>query len=716
MRRAHRYVILTAAAAAVAVPAAGDTAVTTLDAIAEFGQRPPGTPSGVTYSTIQTPMTDGTGVYLFESQLTGASLGPGFQDAGVFLGRRGALQLVARVSGVAPGTGGLQWSKLLGVGQILRPGGRIAFPGELAGADAEHKGGIWTGKSVADLVLLVREGDPAPGTTVNFAAGNRYFQAGLHLAMNDAGTFALRAQLAGVGVTTANDQALFAGTPGALALVGRLGSPAPDAGGATFAKTFESFTSPSINASGQILFRGHLAGTGVTATNADAIWFGAPAAPAIAFRSGDPVSGPGIPQGAYLAGLGSEPPVLNDAGQILFEAPYFDGANLVLCLWLGPPHAPVAIAKAGQPVPGDSHGSSLGGLILHPRLNGTGQAAFHQTLSSGASDFALLMWDGAALHEVWRKGDQAPGMPVGESFDGVATGDVFLNAQGKILFRATTTPSSIQGVWLWDPASGTSQLLARTGVNATIGTASKLLIDTLLLNASDSAGSPQDGRSSPLGDDGTYAFWGVTVDGHSYVLTNAAGAASVGGATPSSVSVGTTIDVKGSGFGGGAPKFKAPSAWLTVEGSPKKIPLKVDAKTASDTEIHATLASLPKGLHGPATLHVLPKVKHGIESTTAVTIELPQIADLSAPNLSSGETLTLNGSYFGSKKRSVLFRATVGTKVKTWKLAVKTWTDGTITAVIPKKVVPKGSALLAGEVLVTNDAGESAALPFTVDA
>jgi hypothetical protein len=715
MRRARRWAV--PAAVIVTATAVGDTTTKqTFDVVAETGQRPPGTAAGVTYTEVQTPTTDGTGAFFYEAQLFGAG-------SAVFYGKRGAVQLVAAVNAVAPGAGGLAWNKLLGVGQIVRPSGKLAFMGELANADPSQKGGVWTGVA-GNLELLVREGDPAPGAPagVVFAAGAQYFQGGLHLAMNDAGTVALRATLTGTGVTNANDTAIFAGAPGALALVGRLGSAAPDAGGASFTRSdvthaYEVFSPPSMNASGKICFRGHLAGAGVTSTNADAIWFGDPADPKIVVRGGQTVTGPNLPSGAYLIGPVDDPPVINDAGQILFKSSFQDGVNQVQTVWLGTPDAPAAIAMRGQSVPGDSQGSTLGGSILHLRLNGAGQAAFHQTLSSGASDWAAFMWDGSALHEVWRKGDPAPGMPAGETFNGSATEDLFINAQGKVLFRTTTTPSSILGVWLWDPRTGTSQLVARTGADALVGATTRQFKDLLLFSGPDTAGSTQDGRSSPLGDDGTYAIFGETTDQrkHTALLTNR-GVPVSAGTTTTSLSVGTTMDVTGSGFGGGASKFHPPTAWLTVGDDPRKIPLKVDGKTASDTEIHATLASLRKGAHGAATLHVLPRVKHATEATISVTIELPSLANLSATDLHGGDVLTVSGAYFGSKKKIVQFKATVNGKLHAWKFAVKTWADGSITALVPKRVVPKGSTTLVGEIVVTNDAGDSETIAFTVDA
>src|SRR5262245_28876093 len=435
---------------------------------AETGDHAAGQPAAVTYSAIEPPTVDGSGTFLFAAQLDDGSLPPDIHGSGVFVGHRGALQLVARAGDVAPGTAGLLWSDLLNVDGLLRPGGLVAFSGELAGSDATHDGGFWVGAG-GELALVAREGDPAPGTTVTYASAGRYFQGQMHLAMNDFGTVAFRAKLAGTGVTTANDQALFAGLPGALSLVARLGSVAPDAGAATFAKPgSESFSAPSVNAAGQILFRGHLAGQGVTGTNADAIRLGRPAAPVIAVRGGQAVSGPGIPPSSTLIGLGADPPVLNDAGQVLFEAPAFDGATLTQAVWLLTGDTLAPIAASGQAAPLDSKGPAFAPRFQHLRLNARGQAAFHALLSSSASAWGLYAWDGAVLRGLARTGDQAPGMPLGETFGTLPGEDVYLNAAGKVLFRHTTSPSSITGVWLADVTTGVVQLVARTDVNTEV--------------------------------------------------------------------------------------------------------------------------------------------------------------------------------------------------------------------------------------------------------
>ncbi len=716
MRRA-----LPAAAFTVAVvlSSVGDAAPASLHSLAETLGHAAGLPSNIVYGAIENPTVDVDGDILFEAQLAGGTPATGVHDSGVFLGKQGSLQLVARAGDTAPGTGGLVWSRLMGIGQIERKGKLIAFAGEILGADAAHDGGVWAGVP-GSFALVAREGDPAPGTSVVYASGGSYFQDdNPHLSMNDSGAVALRAKLTGTGVTVANDEAVFAGTPGALALVARLGDAAPGAGASVFAansiKT-ETFSPPSIDAAGHVLFRSHLAGGGVLYPAADAIWFGDPGSLAIVVRGGQPVTGPGIPQGAILVDLGTPPPVLNDADQILFESQYDDGVNRRSAVWLGPMNAPAAIAIDGQAAPGDPMGATFSGTFFYLCLNGAGHAAFEAELSTSASDSGLFVWDGAVLHEIARTGQDAPGV-AGEKYGNVVSEDLFLDAGGKVLFRQTTQPSGIHGVWVADPATGSVQLVARDGAAMTVDGKSKTITDIELFSGPDTAGSTQDGRSAPFGDDGTIVMRATYSDGHSAILTGSGGASSGGGsatATPSTVSVGTTIDVTGSGFGGGASKFKAPTAWITIGSDPHKIKVKVDPKTASDTDFTATVTSLRKGLSGPATLHALPKAKGATEIDTTLTVELPSIASVSAASGAAGDAVTITGSFFGTKKSKVVFLETIDGKTVAKSMKVTAWADGSISIVVAKRLVPKGAATIDGEIEVENDPGASNAVAFTV--
>jgi hypothetical protein len=701
-------------AAAVLLSSVGDAAPASLHSLGETAGHAAGVPSNVVYGAIENPTVAADGDILFEAQLGGATTATGVHDSGVFLGKQGSLALVARAGDTAPGTGGLAWSRLMAIGQVGRTGKLIAFAGEILGADSAHDGGIWAGVP-GSFALVAREGDPAPGTSLVYGSATNYFQGNLHLAMNDSGAVALRATLSGTGVTVSNDQAVFAGMPGALSLVARLGDVAPGAGASTFAandiKT-ETFSAPSIDAAGRVLFRSHLTGGGVLYPAADAIWFGDPGSLAIVVRGGQPVTGPGIPPGSTLVNLGSYRPVLNDADQILFESQYEDGVNRLNAVWLGPMNAPVAIAVDGRPAPGDPMGATFGGTFFHLRLNGAGHAEFEAELSTSASDSGLFVWDGAVLHEIARTGDDAPGM-VGEKFGSLISEDVFLNAGGKLLFRETTQPSGFHGVWVADPATGSVQLVARDGAAMAVDGKSKTITDILLFSGPDTAGSTQDGRSAPFGDDGTVVMLAKYSDGHSAVLTGSGGGGSAT-ATPSTVSLGAALDVTGSGFGGGASKFKAPTAWITVGSDPHKITVKVAPKTASDADFAATVTSLRKGLSGPATLHVQPKAKGATEIDASLTVELPSIASVSAASGVAGDAVTITGSFFGTKKRKVVFLETVNGKAVAKSMKVTAWADGSISIVVGKRLVPKGATTIDGEIEIENDPGASNAVAFTV--
>jgi hypothetical protein len=122
-----------------------------------------------------------------------------------------------------------------------------------AGVNDDNRDGIWYGPPGA-LQILVREDMPAVGVPAGLEF-HEVFSGDINPlpVINGAGKAAFEYGLRGVGVTTANDEAIWTGTPGNLSLVVREGDPAPSAGaGATF--TFVS-SRPMINAAGQVMFR-----------------------------------------------------------------------------------------------------------------------------------------------------------------------------------------------------------------------------------------------------------------------------------------------------------------------------------------------------------------------------------------------------------------------------------------------------------------------------
>ncbi len=103
--------------------------------------------------------------------------------------------------------------------------------------------------------VLVREGDPAPGlagiTLGVFNTSNAL--------INNSETIRFTFQLVGGSVTTADDGAMFTGTPGNYRLVMREGDIAP---GTTWAFGSPLGQSTMMNGAGQILFANSMTGTG----------------------------------------------------------------------------------------------------------------------------------------------------------------------------------------------------------------------------------------------------------------------------------------------------------------------------------------------------------------------------------------------------------------------------------------------------------------------
>ncbi len=499
--------IVVAALVSVVRSAGAQVPVPGFTVVAESGEQAAGQSSGVTYSSPTQPCLGESGQVVFVTDLFGGGI-PNLTTA-IYAGQPGAVQPVAREGLTAPGTGNATWANLLGAFRIARGSDQIAFDGTIAGADPAHDGGIWAGLA-ASLALVRREGDPVPGLPgvvyADMAGITR-----IDPSLNGAGSVAFRAFLAGGGATETNDEALFMGTPGSIVLVAREGDAAPGAGGATFVDSGapvdskDTFGAPSINGGGRILFRSHLAGAGVTGANAQGVWHGPANGVSLAVRAGDPA--PGLPAGRFFRTF--ELAVLNDADQIAVVSLTADtlGFNQVTGVWLGAPGSLTKLAAQGDPAPSDPDSATFGAVYEQLRSNGTGQAAFLAALSN--AQWGVYGYDPTqGLRLLARSDTPAPGIAGQEFTPGSNDWSVFLNDQGKVLFRGTTSPSAIVGLWIADVATGQVDLLARTGAPAEVdGTMRTFENISLAVGASDDhEGGAQDGRASPLGDDGNVTF------------------------------------------------------------------------------------------------------------------------------------------------------------------------------------------------------------------
>lgn len=101
--------------------------------------------------------------------------------------------------------------------------------------------------SASGPTIVARKGDPAPGIP---SAVFALTSGDITMRLNDNGVVAFAAPISGPGITPANDNALYVGTPGNLTLVAQKGTVAPGTNGMIFSDFFTSY----LNNAGQVIF------------------------------------------------------------------------------------------------------------------------------------------------------------------------------------------------------------------------------------------------------------------------------------------------------------------------------------------------------------------------------------------------------------------------------------------------------------------------------
>ncbi|MFO0974191.1 MAG: choice-of-anchor tandem repeat NxxGxxAF-containing protein [Phycisphaerae bacterium] len=184
---------------------------------------------------------------------------------------------------------------------------------------------VWTGGGSA---VIARIGDLAPG-----CGGATYVSAG-HAGFNPSGMVAYEGALTGSGVTSANDRAIFLGTPGNIQKVLRKGDPAPGLPGVTVTGSV-TFELTALGDSGQVVIMASVSSGGT------AVWVGDATGLTPMLRSGQTVQvSPGVsktivstggisnrpsPTGASCNGSG-EPVIFNDDGKLLVYLNFTDSS------------------------------------------------------------------------------------------------------------------------------------------------------------------------------------------------------------------------------------------------------------------------------------------------------------------------------------------------------------------------------------------------------
>ena len=212
------------------------------------GDVAPGT-DGALFAHFETP-TPGPGGYVFR----GSSRPDGSADRatpGLWRERNDTLDAVALGGSPAPGTATTFAD--FAAPQAINPDGRVAFVATLDTPDAETDSGLWTDRDGA-IGLLVREGDPAPGTDSATIA-----DLSPHVAINDAGDIAFRCALRNADAAT-NTAIYLARADGSFELIALEGDAVADEPGDV---TIATLGDPRLNNRAEMLFAATLTGTAV---------------------------------------------------------------------------------------------------------------------------------------------------------------------------------------------------------------------------------------------------------------------------------------------------------------------------------------------------------------------------------------------------------------------------------------------------------------------
>ncbi len=318
--------------------------------LARTGSQAPGMAAGVNYSGLGPAAINATGLSVF-----GANTSDG--SNGLWTGAPGSVALLARSGGQAPGTpAGTTFLNFVDSSNVqtrpaINAAGQIAFAGNLTGTGVtgSNISGLWTG-TPGNVALLARAGNQAPGTPAGITFANQFGTP----TINASGQNAFFAGLTGAGVDGLNNQGIWRGTPGSMALVVRNGNMAPGAGAGTAFSTIVDF---AFNDRGEVAFSIDLTGPLVTTANDSSLWFSDAAGNlTLIVREGSPFQvAPGDVRtvsflfiaGNFRGGSGDEdgfPNGFNDQGQLAFLAGFTDGSSGIFIATVPEPSSLVVVA------------------------------------------------------------------------------------------------------------------------------------------------------------------------------------------------------------------------------------------------------------------------------------------------------------------------------------------------------------------------------------
>jgi len=440
--------------------------------LAATGADVPGLPGATYVSTFDNPVLDTDGNLLFRARF----IGPGvtsFNDRALFLADpAGNVSLLVQGSDPAPGLPGLVLastsSQGIGSGYRISPTGRSMWASRLDGV------GVTTSDDSAIFVdtatgfqVLAREGDLVPGPSGAVFGSTFSSLSQQSTGFNSIDRVLFRTSMLGGDVTgSADNDAWFTGTPGALEMMQREGDPVL---GTEFIKSL-GFVS-QMNAFGAVLHDAKLDTALGTATegNDNTLWLYIPGfGDNLLLREGDPAPGT---VGASFGnqsdtwGVSISPNAYDSGGNFILNTDLVGGDVSIQvndkAMYKGNLGGFTLVVRAGDPAPGTT---SLFASFNNSNtsLNNFGTIATQGNLvttGSGSVPEETGVWINrtGTFELVALGGDPTPGL-AGHHFGSFSGQSVYLNDKDQLQITVPVvedaTMATSSSVWTWDPSTG----------------------------------------------------------------------------------------------------------------------------------------------------------------------------------------------------------------------------------------------------------------------
>ncbi len=400
-------------------------------------------------------------------------------DKRPFGGQEVPIRTLARSGDAAPGVGpGVRFSSFglpaFDDGPVLNAFGEVAFRTYLEGPGVAFDGdevGIWSGRSAARLVPVVRGRDPVPGSD----GGLRFAPSFARPVVADAGPVAFLAEVGPANSAAERVQSVWLALgDSALVELARAGALAP---GTEPDTRFSSLGAPAIDGNGRATFVADVQGPQVDFNTGTGVWSASSAEDvANVVRAGDPA--PGVPPGARFLRFGgfgpsSDAPAVGAEGRRAFLAELSsvqEPVSPATGIWSAAAPGIAKVVASGDVARGLALTTFADFAVQDPRsvtIDRAGRLAFRARLSIGEE--SLWRHDPVGGLELIAAGGQpAPGFTAGTTFGGgfQTFSNPSINAAGSVAFRASVQSPNLPrggvGIWIGSPGRA-ARNLARGG-------------------------------------------------------------------------------------------------------------------------------------------------------------------------------------------------------------------------------------------------------------